>query len=144
MSTEAAIIPTGYRSKIAQTLSYPIGAEAISAVFREAPQFAEFEITFRGAWGIKHQAADAQEVLTIAYSRSANSISMSNSERSQQRLDGKWEIFVLPVNRVQKHLIKEKLIAALPQALPWLQRRAILLLLVEIKFPLFSIRETNP
>jgi hypothetical protein len=124
MSAESPIIPTRYRSKIAHTLSYPIGAEAISLLLKEAPQFAEFEVTFYGSWGDKYRSADAHKVLTIGYRKSANSISTSSTEYSQRRLNRQWQIIVHPVDRVQKYLIKQKLIAALPQAMPWLQQRS--------------------
>jgi hypothetical protein len=41
-----AVIPTRYRSKIANSLSYPLGSEVISAALVDVPQFSQLAVSF--------------------------------------------------------------------------------------------------
>jgi hypothetical protein len=71
------IIPTRYKSKLSSTLSWPIGAEELSAALKDVPQFAELESTFyfRGAKDIAQAETTAwMTLLKIADARCANLI----------------------------------------------------------------------
>jgi len=41
-----SVIRTGHRHQISKDLSYPVGAEAVSAALRGVPQFASLSISF--------------------------------------------------------------------------------------------------
>jgi len=123
MSAELPLIPTHQRDKIAHTLSFPIGAETISQILRDAPQYPRFGLNFmgpsQGSWWLR-----PLPVLTISYYKRASDIFRGHTAGAMQALNGVWQIQIRPVHREQRNLVREKLNEMLPQALPWLQKRA--------------------
>jgi hypothetical protein len=104
------VIPTEYKSKIPKTLSYPVGAKAISAALADVPQRELLKIKFVYWKGfVKDRVIGApNRVLEASYS-------------GPGVLSG-WTIDVFPVPRPFKHVIQVKLIAeALPKATAWLK-----------------------
>jgi hypothetical protein len=107
------VIPTGYKSEIPKTHSYPLGAKAISDSLAGVPQFDLLKINFSFGWKgfAKDRVPDAPyRVLEVNYYGPQHSV-----------LSG-WTIYVRPVPRARKHAIKSKLIAeALPKIKVWLE-----------------------
>jgi hypothetical protein len=63
---EIAVIPTQYKTKLPHTLSYPLGAEALSAAFTDVPQFSDMTVRF---WFYSKKTA--QEARHTTYCRLA-------------------------------------------------------------------------
>jgi hypothetical protein len=106
------VIPTGYKSKIPKTHSYPLGAKAISDALAGAPQFDLLELWFSSGWkrfGRDRILVAPKEVLTLQYSGPGGPLAG-------------WKIYIRPVPSVRKHEVKSKLIAeALPRIRRWLE-----------------------
>lgn len=62
-------IPTRYKAKIPRTLSYPIGAKAISDALLGVPQFNELNVEFfyHNQWADHHGTATPYQVLHAHY-----------------------------------------------------------------------------
>jgi len=105
------VIPTGYKTRIPKTLSYPLGAKAISDALIDVPQRDLLKIIF---WFYKGFARDRvvgapYRVLSASYSGST-SLSLAG-----------WTVEVRAVPRPLKHVIQGKLITdALPKIRGWL------------------------
>lgn len=103
------MIPTGYKSEIPKTHSYPLGAKAISEALAGVPQWDHLKIDFSFFWGFAKDRIPGvpYQVFTVAYSGYR---------------EPEWTIWVCPVLRTLKHEIQTKLIAeALPKARKWLE-----------------------
>lgn len=98
------MIPTGYKSQIPKTHSYPLGAKAISDALVGVPQWPLLKINFSRKGFVRDRWPESSlEVLSICYA-------------------GSWEIYVNPVPRPLKHEVQVKLIAeALPKIRKWLE-----------------------
>ena len=103
------MIPTGYRTKIPKTLSYPLGAKAISDALIDVPQRELLKVIF-SFWKVfaKDRVPGAPyRVLSASY-------------LGPGPLSG-WTIYVHPVPRPLRHVIQSKLILeALPRIKDWL------------------------
>jgi hypothetical protein len=109
------IIPTRYKSKIAQYLSYPIGAEQISAALAAAPQFGELELCFCSNQFNREWRRGNYQFLRAWHYKSHGLINPSVRARSD------WEINVQPVPRILRHRIHQYIVeTALPQMAHWL------------------------
>lgn len=117
------LIPTRFKSKIAHTHSYPIGAEVISRALAGVPEFDRFELTF---WDYKFQPlATSYEVLKIAYLKRGSLHSASREMLERRDFDSKWSIMIKPVSRGQRHAIQTHLLERrLPFARQWLIENA--------------------
>ena len=118
-SPTALLIPTRFRSKIAHTRSYPVGAEAISKALAGVPQFEHLELTF---WDYKFQPlAKSYKVLEVAYRHLGGFHSASKDMIERGFHEPKWQITVKPVSRGQRHLVQVQLLErGLPYLKEWL------------------------
>ncbi len=104
------MIPTGYKTRIPKTLSYPLGAKAISDALIGVPERELLKINF---WFWKGFAKDRvpgapYRVLSASYS-------------GPGRMSG-WIVRVYAAPRALKHKIQSKLISeALPKMRGWLR-----------------------
>jgi hypothetical protein len=106
------VIPTRFKSKIPQTLSYPIGAKAISAALVGAPQFDDLSVNF-WSWKVRSSAATPYRVIQIGYS--------GPNRQYSAPFRSTWSITVNAVPRHLRHVIQEKIAAeALPFIRSWL------------------------
>jgi hypothetical protein len=114
------VIPTRRKSKIPKTLSYPIGAKAITAALAGVPQEELLGIEFWfwkfSLWnrrGHQYEAGSQHRVITVSYS-------------GQSRyFDPRWTIEVEAVPRSLKHEIQGKILdEVLPKVKEWLTANA--------------------
>lgn len=109
------IIPTLRRAKIARNLSYPVGAEQISAALAAAPQFAELRLYF------------SYEYQWHGYEFIRAQYSIGGRRLAAGPMLPTFEICVRPVPRTSRHRVKEYIVeTALPQIAQWLVERATL------------------
>jgi hypothetical protein len=126
---EQIVIPTLSRVKIARSLSYPIGAEAISVALASVPQLAELKLIFYSSKFHTPLKSNEYEFLRVEYLNSARPgekwpIGNLYGRPPQSR----WEIAVQPVPRVLRHQVSQYIHdSALPQMSQWLLERARLL-----------------
>ena len=117
------IIPTQYKSKIPHSLSYPVGAEAISEALRGVPQFPELSVHF-SYWNQlarHHGTATPYKVIEVLFSGPLRFFSASLSIEEQIRRSPRWTIGVQAVPRSLRHVIQSKMLAdALPSIRGWL------------------------
>lgn len=103
------MIPTGYKSKIPKTHSYPLNAKPISDALLDVPQRELLKIDF-ASWKTfaKDRVPGAPyRVLSASYSGGA--------------VFPGWTLYVYPVPRSLRHLVKDKLVTeALPKIRNWL------------------------
>jgi hypothetical protein len=110
------IIPTGFRSKIPHTLSYPVGAKIASEALHGVPQFADLtiEFWFWNRLARRHGTETPYRVIQVQYSGPLRFFSASKS------MEG-WKVSVDAVPRVLRHAIRSKIIEeALPAIRSWL------------------------
>ncbi len=123
--SENTTVPTLSKAKISHLLSYPVGAEAISAALTAAPQFACLKIHFYH-WSDFHLRNGHYEFLRVEYLKEgAPATEWPVSELFQRPPQWNWEIVVQPVPRVFRHAIRKYIIdVALPQTAQWLTERS--------------------
>ena len=115
------LIPTSYKRKIPHTLSYPIGAEAISLAFRDVPQFKRFTLDFYLSKFVRPDMRPSYIVFQVSYARAPKSLTSGEFDRKYGRQEPRWKITVRPVPRNRRHLIKTKLEdEILPMVRTWL------------------------
>lgn len=118
------IIPTrGRKSKIPHTLSYPIGAKAVSEALIGVPQFSELTLEFRfwNQLARHHGTATPYRVLQVEYYGPSPLFSASKRMEDNGYYSPSWKIAVDAVPRSLRHLIQSKIIAeALPSISTWL------------------------
>jgi len=118
------VIPTASRVKISQKLSYPVGAESISAALTSVPQLTEIRLHFY-SWSDHGLRRGHYEFLRVEYLNNARALHewpiWSLYKRHAQ---GRWEIVVQPVPRTIRHRVKQYIaVSALPQVARWLTER---------------------
>jgi hypothetical protein len=123
--TPQIIIPTLSKARISRHLSYPVGAEHISAALASAVQLPELKLRFYSGFDIGlrrgHYEFLRVEYLNNAVPAQSWPISILYKRPPQHR----WEIVVQPVPRVFRHRIKQHILdSALTQILSWLNERA--------------------
>jgi hypothetical protein len=84
--------PTRLKCKISGKLSYPVGAELISAQLADVPQAASFEISFFSKYERMKTRGEPYEILTVSYT-------------PWEVHDSGWRIEVRPVPRELKHMV---------------------------------------
>jgi hypothetical protein len=117
------IIPTGSRSKIPHSLTYPVGAKIVSEVLLGVPQFADLTIDFRfrKRFARCHETETPYPVIQVQYSGPARFFSASKSSEESGYYLPSWKVTVEPVPRVLRHVIRKKIIEqALPAIRTWL------------------------
>ena len=119
----SAIIPTKFKSKLPQRLSFPIGAETLSEALLSVPQFEKLTATFFYYSKANDFPKESVEFSVIEVKfRNLK----SNQNSPQQFIDEgfyeeTWEITVKPVPRELKQKIKQHLVAeGLPKIREWL------------------------
>ena len=121
------IIPTRIKSKTPRTLSYPIGAEAISDALRGVSQFDQLRLEFRYYRRLDARGARPQQAATTVYDVIAAAYSGPRrfhymSKYIEEQFWGRrWEIVVHAVPRSLRHAIQARILAeALPAIRCWL------------------------
>ena len=114
------IIPTRSKGRISHELSFPLGAERLSAALASVPQLSDLVLHFQSDWYDRLRFA-RYPYLSVAYARKSRTV---NPVASGIPLFNVWEIMVKPVRRSSRHTIQQHLLTvALPQVEQWLQRR---------------------
>ena len=118
------VIPTASRAKISHKLSYPVGAERISAVLASVPQLAELRVHFYSGFDIQLRSRH-YEFLRVEYLNNARpSQEWPISDLYKRPEQGRWDIVVQPVPRTRRHRIKKYVLdSALAQIAQWLAQR---------------------
>jgi len=124
-----AAIRTKYRSKLSSALSYPIGAEGLSAAIGDAPQLEILQLSFWDAhWPATkfRRALEARlpYVLMIASYSPAEKPGFigSNAGLASGAYAERWELKVYPVLRELRPLARRLLAAeGLPAIAAWLR-----------------------
>jgi len=120
------MIPTTYKAKIPQTLSYPVGAEKISDVLASVPQLKDLSISFHTFNPVKHQKGrqEPYPILEVEYVYSPAARTTSNWVIEAGMCDPRWQITVKPVPRDLKNKVKEELDAVgFPRLVKWMHER---------------------
>ena len=112
------IFPTTDRGKHAKSVSYPVGAEALSRVLFDVPQAHLITCSFYGG-GTAGNRMDRESHLILQASYSKRGRMFQDGPLSQERgvYDPKWHISVFAVPVAVRHAVKTLLInEALPHA----------------------------
>src|SRR5689334_7222847 len=121
------MIPTGHRAKIPHTLSYPLGAKAISEALEGVPQFDELTVDFRFSNQLArlHGTATPYRVIQAQFSGPLRSFSASTIMHEKTHRFPRWTIRIDAVPRPLRHMIQGKLLVeALPLIRSWLVSNA--------------------
>lgn len=124
-----AVIRTKYRSKLSSALSYPIGAEGLSAAFGDAPQLELLQLSFWGAhWPATKfrrvlEARSPYVLLIASYSPAEKpGFIGSNAGLASGAYSETWEVKVYPVLRELRPLARRLLASdGLPAIAAWLR-----------------------
>ena len=118
------IIPTVSRAKISRKLSYPIGAERVSALLASAAQLPELKLHFYSEFDIQFRNGHF-EFLRVEYLNNARpSREWPISSLYKRPIQSRWEIVVQPVPRTLRHRVKQYILdSALVQIAHWLVER---------------------
>ena len=124
------MIPTRYKSKLSRSLSYPLGAEAISSALAGAPHYSDLTLSFHDSpvW----RGSDFRRLLreSIPYAVFVASYSPARSPgytgsatmAEMGMYAESWDLRVNPVRRELRHtsgqLLQEQ---GLPAVVQWLQ-----------------------
>jgi hypothetical protein len=118
------MIPTRSKSKLPKTLSYPLGAEAISEALADAPHASEMSISFndQAVWPASEFQRLVREklpyhILTVGYQPPLKpGRSAPNTLVESGWYEGHWSITVYPVRRELRslagQLLREQGVAA--------------------------------
>jgi hypothetical protein len=126
MEKSIELIPTRYKSKLSSALSWPIGAEELSAGLFEVPQFSELETTF-SFWGARDiataQTTEWMTLVKIQYNRRPRHFSDSAASIERGVLERHWPITVQPVLRENRKKLHDGILLQLPKVAKWLTER---------------------
>jgi hypothetical protein len=123
------MIPTRYKSKVPKSLSYPIGAEAISAALDGAPHFGSFGLYFHARWpwrmsDFRQRVHEGPPFVVLqAEYRPATKPGYygANAAVEDGWYDAKWRIAVNAVPRELRHMASGLLLEyGLPAVAKWL------------------------
>ncbi len=121
------MLPTQFRAKLGRTLSYPIGAEAISRALEGVPQsslpiwFGDKPTTFASEFRRLLMKGQPYVVLRSSFIKWDKRLSMSDDPIVQEYYRGIWRIHVYPVPRDAKPVAKVQILAVgLPAIRQWL------------------------
>jgi hypothetical protein len=107
MQGKTRIIPTTYKAKIPSTVSWPIGAQELSDVLAEVPQFEELRLSF--SFYMTQKAAlnhwPWMEVMRFDY---------------RKWTEREWAISVSAIPRSERKRLHDALVQELPKASRWL------------------------
>ena len=122
------MIPTKYKSKLAHTLSYPIGAEVVSASLKGVPQesaltigFYDKPVIFASDFAKLRESNSPYPIFSVSYRHIQPGLSASNQFLAEGWYEETWELSVYPVPRQLKSLARNALVSeGLPQVRNWL------------------------
>jgi hypothetical protein len=119
------MIPTRLRLPIGKNLSYPVGAEFVSAQLSDVPQFSSLSISFHPFYGatppIRLPTQAYLPAVAALYCNLPAGISASNDFIARGYHDETWELDVYPVPRPAKARIRSALASAgFPRLRQWL------------------------
>lgn len=122
------MIPTWFKSKLPNTLSYPAGAQLLSDGLRGIPQFDQFVVRFQGRpmfsatdFNAMLKSGQPYVVLEAHFTKSDPSLTSPRSMIESGDFEAKWELTVYPVLRQYRHAAQAALEAiALPNLRQWL------------------------
>jgi hypothetical protein len=119
----SAIIPTRFKSKLPQRLSFPIGAETLSEALSSVPQFKKLTVTFFYYAKANDFPKESVKfsVIEVKFRNLKPDQNSSKDFIEQGFYEETWEITVKPVPRELKFKIKQHLVAeGLPKIKDWL------------------------
>jgi hypothetical protein len=126
LEAQAHIFPTSHRDKHAKTVSFPLGAEALSRTLDGVPQHDLLTCSFYA--GGPHADKDKEQIhlLHVTYRQRARSFFDSGDAGARGLFDPRWSITVFAVPKGLRHLAKTLLLEqGLPAlARPWLIKHA--------------------
>jgi hypothetical protein len=117
------VLPTAYKSKIPQTLSWPVGAKTISGALSGVPQFSEISVEFRfwNQLARHHGTSTPYRVIEAGYSGPYRSFSASKAIMENPRFQARWTVSIDAVPRGVRHRVQERIVSeALPAIRSWL------------------------
>ena len=119
------VVPTASRAKISRNLSYPIGAERVSALLVSAVQLADIKLHFYSGIDVQFRSGH-YEFLRVEYLNNVRQVQeWPISTLYKRPTQSRWEIVVQPVPRTLRHRVKEYIVDfALTQIAHWLAQRA--------------------
>lgn len=120
------LIPTKYKCKLPDSMSYPIGAELISSAFIGVPQFDSLELWFSFYNSVRKSKVRQEnipyEVFIVSMSHPIKSLTSPNQTIKEGFYDENWKIHIYPVPRKFKAIAKQFLInEAIPLAKKWME-----------------------
>ena len=124
---DTLLIPSGYKSKIPSTLSWPIKAQELSAAIAGVPQFDLLKLNFsfynsdRDALG---WASSWITLLRVVYSRHDRGFSPSRAMEESGWHNKSWSIIIAPTPRSEAKVAHDHLLPALPKVAAWLTRNS--------------------
>lgn len=122
------MIPTTYKSRLPHTLSYPVGARAVSEGLKGVPQESALSIGFYGQPTVfasefkrLRDGNSPYPIFTAAYRHIQPGLSASNQFVAGGWYEEAWELKVYPVPRALKSLARRALLSeGLPLVGRWL------------------------
>lgn len=122
--TKPFIVPTLSRARISHKLSYPVGAEQVSAALRSVAQFADLKLHFYSGFDLGLRCGH-YEFLRVEYlnsSRPAEEWPITSLYKRPAQW--RWEIVVQPVPRARRHRIHQYILdEAFSRIERWLRER---------------------
>lgn len=124
------MIPTRYKAKLPKTLSYSLGAQAISEALADAPHAGDFTLSFSDipVWPASEfqrrlREGEAYRVLVAEYVRVHKpGYYGAKALIERGRYEAHWVLSVYPVRRELRHTVAELLRAhGLPAVSEWLR-----------------------
>lgn len=122
------MIPTRYKSKLPHTLSYPIGAEAVSESLKGVPQESALSIGFHDKPTIfvsefqkLRDGKSPYPIFNATFRHIQPGLSASNRFIEEGWYEETWELSVYPVPRALKSVARQALLSeGLPRIRKWL------------------------
>jgi hypothetical protein len=122
------MIPTSYKSKLPHTLSYPVGAEALSESLKGVPQEAALSvgvysqpILFASEFRKLRDSKSPYPILNATFRHIQPGVSASNRFIAEGWYEETWELSVYPVPRELKFVARQILLSeGLPRIKKWL------------------------
>lgn len=122
------MIPTTYKSKLPHTLSYPVGAGAVSESLKGVPQESALSISFydrptvfASEFKKLRESESPYTIFNATYQHIQPGLSASNRFIEEGEYEERWELKVYPVSRSLKSVARQVLTSeGLPQVKAWL------------------------
>src|SRR5262245_39267542 len=124
--TQFNMFPTQFKSKIPRSLSYPLGAEAISAALQDTPQadFFRLRFFFYNTDRAASPGHPKEAFFEVRYLCLTPSLTTSRRSREDGSYEPRWEIEIRPVphddKRAIRRLMEEQ---GFPRVREWLIHR---------------------